>query len=34
MKITFESRTIYGEGVKYIKTKNKNICRQHDHKFS
>ena len=36
MKITFESKPVYGEDVKYIihKDKNKNICRQHNHKFS
>ena len=37
MKITFESRPVYGEDVKYKnknKNINKNICRQHNHKFS
>ena len=33
MKITFESKPVYGEDVKYIKTKIK-TCRQHNHKFS
>ena len=31
MKINFESKTVYGDDDKY---KNKNICRQHNHKFS
>ena len=33
MKINFESKPVYGEDVKYIKTKIK-TCRQHNHKFS
>ena len=33
MKITFESKPVYGEDVKYIKAKIK-TCRQHNHKFS
>ena len=33
-ELTFESKPVYGEDVKYIKTKNKNLCRQHNHKFS
>ena len=33
IKITFESKPVYGEDVKYIKTKIK-TCRQHNHKFS
>ena len=28
IKITFESKTVYGDDDKYIK-KNKNICRQY-----
>ena len=32
MKITFESKPVYSEDVKYIKTKIK-TCRQHNHKF-
>ena len=31
MKIDFESRPVYGDDDKYIKTK---ICRQYDYKFS
>ena len=34
MKINFESKPVYGGNNKYIKTKNKSICRQHNHKFS
>ena len=33
MKITFESKPVYGEDVKYIKIKIKK-CRQYNHKFS
>ena len=33
MKITFESKPVYGEDVKYIKTKIK-TCRQRNHEFS
>ena len=33
MKITFGSKPVYGEDVKYIKTKIK-TCRQRNHKFS
>ena len=33
MKINFESNPVYGDDVKYIKTKIK-TCRQHNHKFS
>ena len=35
-KLNFESKSIYGEDLKYIKTRNKNICRQqqHNHEFS
>ena len=33
MKINFERKPVYGEDVKYIKTKIK-TCRQHNHKFS
>ena len=33
IKINFESKPVYGEDVKYIKTKIK-TCRQHNHKFS
>ena len=32
MKITFESKPVYGEDVKYIKTKIK-TSRQHNHEF-
>ena len=31
MKITFKTKPVYGEDVKYIKT---NICRQRNHEFS
>ena len=34
MKLTFESKPVCGEDVKYIKAKNKNICRQRNHEFS
>ena len=33
MKINFESKPVYGDDDKYIKTKIK-TCRQHNHKFS
>ena len=33
MKVNFERNSVYGDDVKYIKT-NKNICKQHNHKFS
>ena len=33
MKINFESKPVYGDNDKYIKTKIK-TCRQHNHKFS
>ena len=33
MKVTFESKPVYGEDVNYIKTKIE-TCRQHNHKFS
>ena len=33
MKINFESNPVYGEDVKYIKTKIR-TCRQHNHEFS
>ena len=29
-----KNKNDYGEDVKYIKEKIKNICRQHNHKFS
>ena len=31
MKINFESKPVYGDVIN--KDKNKNICRQHNHKF-
>ena len=34
MRIDFESKPVYGDNDKYIKTKNKNICRQYNYKFS
>ena len=34
MKINFESKPVYGDDDKYIKTKIKNICRQHNRQFS
>ena len=34
MKINFESKPVYSDDDKYIKTKIKNICRQHNHEFS
>ena len=33
MRINFESKPVYGDDEKYIKTKIK-ICRQYDYKFS
>ena len=27
------SKPVYGDNDKYIKNKNKNICRQYDYKF-
>ena len=33
IKVNFESNLVYGDDVKYIKTK-KYICRQCDYKFS
>ena len=33
MKINFESKPVYGDNDKYIKTKIK-TCRQHNHEFS
>ena len=33
MKINFEIKPVYGEDIKYMKTKIK-TCRQHNHKFS
>ena len=29
----FWSKPVYGDNDKYIKNKNKNICRQYDYKF-
>ena len=34
MRIDFESKPIYDDDDKYIKTKTKNTCRQYDYKFS
>ena len=34
MKINFESNTVYGDDVKYIKTKIKKIFRKCNYKFS
>ena len=34
MRIDFESKPVYGDDDKYIKTKIKNICREYDYKFS
>ena len=33
MRINVESKPVYGDDDKYIKNKNKNICR-YDYKFS
>ena len=33
LKIDFETKPVYGDDDKYIKTKIK-ICRQNDYKFS
>ena len=33
MKIDFSTKTNYGDDDKYIKNKNKNICRQYNYKF-
>ena len=34
LKIEFDSKPVYGDDDKYIKTKIKNLCRQNDYKFS
>ena len=34
MKIDFESKPTYGYDDKYIKNKNKEICKQYNYKFS
>ena len=33
MRIHFESKPTYGYDDKYIKNKNKNICRHYNYKF-
>ena len=34
LNIESESKPVYGDDGKYIKTKKKNTCRQYDFKFS
>ena len=34
LRIDFESKSVYGDDDKYIKNKNKNICRQYYYKSS
>ena len=34
MRIDFESKPVYGDDDKYLKTKIKNICGEYDYKFS
>ena len=34
MNVSFESRTVYGDNHKYIKTKIKNICKECNYKLS
>ena len=34
LKIEFDSKPVYGDDDKYIKTKIKNLCRQNDYKLS
>ena len=34
LNIGFESKPVYGDNDKYIRTKNKNVCKQYNSKFS
>ena len=34
MRINSESKSVYGDDNKYLKTKNENICREYSYKFS